>query len=141
MMNFTRLLLRRVLFAAGLETGMLGDYLPVLILMIVAAGFAAGAIVLSHVAGTKKPTHRKLSPYECGLESPGAPHERLPVRFYLIAMLFILFDIELIFLYPWAVVFNRMQPRTFLLLEMLVFILVLLVGYVYAWRKGALDWE
>jgi len=123
------------------EDAMLGDYLPVLILMIVAVCFAAGAIILSYFVGTKKPTDRKLAPYECGLESPGAPHERLPIRFYLVAMLFILFDIELIFFYPWAVAFNRMQPRSFLLVEMLVFILILLVGYVYAWRKGALDWE
>jgi len=120
---------------------MLGSYIPVLILGILAVGFAAGAIVLSKFAGPKKPTEVKLQPYECGIESPGVPKERFAVRFYLVAMLFILFDIELIFLYPWAVVFHFMQPRTFLLGEVVIFISILLVGYVFAWRKGALDWE
>ena len=120
---------------------MLGSYVPVLILAIIAVGFAVGAILLSKFVGPKAPSEVKLAPYECGIESPGLPKERFAVRFYLIAMLFILFDIELIFLYPWAVAFNVMNARTFLLLEIIVFIIILLIGYIYAWRKGALDWD
>lgn len=120
---------------------MLRDYLPVLILGIAALIFAAGAIILSRLLGPKKPSEAKLAPYECGIESPGVPKERFAIRFYLIAMLFILFDIEIIFMYPWAIAFNNMGARIFLLAEVIIFIVILLVGYIYAWRKGALDWE
>jgi len=118
------------------------DYLPILILFAVAAGFAVGAIALSFVLGPRRPNAQKLEPYECGMSPIGNTRGRFPIRFYLVAMLFILFDIEIIFLYPWAVLY--LQPganRLFLLGEIVVFIAILVIGYVYVWRKGALDWE
>ena len=118
---------------------MLSAYIPVLTLMILATGFAVGALLLSYIAGPKNPTEVKTEPYECGMRPIGSARQRVPVRFYLIAMLFILFDIEIVFLYPWAVVFN--QLGMFGLVEMLVFIAILAIGYAYVWRRGALEWE
>ncbi|HEY3331613.1 MAG TPA: NADH-quinone oxidoreductase subunit A [Capsulimonadaceae bacterium] len=120
-----------------------GDYLPLLILILLAAFIAGVLVVLSWILGPKRPTLEKLSPYECGVNPIGSARDRFPVKFYLVAMLFILFDIETIFLYPWAVLFrnNGMISRGFLLGEMAVFIVILFVGYIYVWKKGALDWE
>jgi len=121
------------------------DYLPILLMFIVAAGFAVGNVILSTFVGQRKRTRTKLMPYECGKDPVGSARERFSVKFYLIAMIFILFDIEVIFLIPWAVVFRSLAAlspamRQFAYLEMMVFIALLLVGYIYIRRKGAFDW-
>ncbi|HLE73029.1 MAG TPA: NADH-quinone oxidoreductase subunit A [Anaerolineales bacterium] len=118
---------------------MLQDYLPIVVLVLLSTGLAVAAVLLGHLLGPKRPTAAKLAPYESGMNPIGPGTRRFPVRFYLIAVLFILFDIEVVFFLPWAVTFRRLG--VFGLVEMFVFILVLLVGYVYAWKKGALDWE
>ena len=118
---------------------MLLDYLPILILVILAALFAAGSVLLSSLLGPRRPNPEKLSPYECGVEPVGTARERFSVKFYLVAMLFIIFDMEIVFLYPWAVVFQ--QLRVFGLMAMGSFLLVLLVGYFYVWKKGGLEWD
>src|SRR5215470_9022824 len=111
------------------------EYIPILIVFIFVAGFAVTNIVLSHLVGKRKNTRAKLMPYECGMDPVGSAHQRFSVKFYLIAMLFILFDIEAVFLLPWAVVFKTMSRvasgRSFIFFEMMIFIAVLLVGYVY----------
>src|SRR6266542_3384003 len=119
------------------------EYIPILIVFIFVAGFAVTNIVLSHVVGKRKNTRAKLMPYECGMDPVGSAHQRFSVKFYLIAMLFILFDIEAVFLLPWAVVFKTMTraltlngQRSFVFFEMMIFIAVLLVGYIYVWKKG-----
>ncbi|TYO95456.1 NADH dehydrogenase subunit A [Geothermobacter ehrlichii] len=118
---------------------MLDSYLPILVLIVIAVAFAVGSIVLSRLIGQKKPSEVKLAPYECGMPPVGSARERLSIKFYIIAMLFIVFDIEAVFLYPWAVMFKRLGLFGFV--EMGVFIIILLVGYVYVWKKGALEWE
>jgi NADH-quinone oxidoreductase subunit A len=118
---------------------MLADYLPIAILVLLAALFAAANIVLSSLLGPRHPNPEKLSPYECGVVPVGSARERFSVKFYLVAMLFIIFDMEIVFLYPWAVVMR--QLKLFGLVAMGSFRVVLLVGYFYAWRKGGLEWE
>jgi NADH-quinone oxidoreductase subunit A len=118
---------------------MLESYLPILVIVAVAFAFAIGSVVFSRLIGQKKPTAVKLAPYECGMPLVGTARERVSVKFYIIAMLFIIFDIEAVFLYPWAVMFKRLG--VFGVVEMGVFIAILLVGYVYVWKKGALEWE
>ena len=118
---------------------MLGAYLPILLLVIVAVLFGMVALVFSSLIGPKKPSALKLSPYESGCEPVGTARERFSIKFYLIAMLFILFDIEAVFLYPWAILYKRLG--VFGLAEMGVFIVILFVGYIYVWKKGALEWE
>ncbi len=122
---------------------MLQPYLPFLILLAVAAGTAVMMIVLSHFAAPRRPTRAKAAPYESGMPPLGSARERFSIKFYLVAMLFILFDIETVFLIPWATIFfNGAGPTMgFLLIEMLVFLLVLFVGYVYVWKRGALRWD
>jgi NADH-quinone oxidoreductase subunit A len=128
------------LAARALESaGMLLEYLPILILVVLAAAFAVGSLVASAVLGPRRPDPEKLSPYECGMEPVGTARERFSVKFYLVAMLFIIFDMEIVFLYPWAVVFQ--QLRLFGLVAMGTFLLVLLVGYFYVWKKGGLEWD
>ncbi len=120
------------------------EYLPILIVFIFVAGFAVTNIVLSHVIGKRKNTRAKLMPYECGMDPVGSAHQRFSVKFYLIAMLFILFDIEAVFLLPWAVVFKKLShtiSRPFVFFEMMIFVAVLLVGYVYVWKKGLFEWN
>ncbi len=122
------------------------DYLPILLMFGVAFVFAAGNILLSQFVGQRKSTRTKLMPYECGKDPVGSARERFSVKFYLIAMIFILFDIELIFLMPWAVVFRPLialggQMRTIIFVEMMVFVALLLVGYVYVVKKGLFDWS
>lgn len=119
------------------------DYLPILLMFIVAAGFAVGNVLLSQFVGQRKRTKTKLMPYECGKDPVGSARERFSVKFYLIAMIFILFDIEVIFLVPWAVVFRTLAAqglRWFVYIEMMLFIGLLLVGYIYVVKKGAFDW-
>jgi NADH-quinone oxidoreductase subunit A len=118
---------------------MLDSYLPILVLIAIALAFALGSVVMSRLVGQKKPSTVKLAPYECGMPPVGSARERVSVKFYIIAMLFIVFDIEAVFLYPWAVMFKRLGLFGFV--EMGVFIAILLVGYVYVWKKGALEWE
>lgn len=115
------------------------EYLPLVLL----AGFvilnAVGMLGLSQLVSPQRPTVPKASPYESGMPPLGHTHERFSVRFYMVAMLFIIFDIETVFMIPWAVAFR--QLGLFGLIEMLIFVLVLVAGYVYAWKRGALDWE
>src|SRR6266404_28885 len=121
----------------------LSDYLPILLIFIVAAGFAGGNIFISQFIGQRKRTRTKMMPYECGKDPVGSARERFSVKFYLIAMIFILFDIEVIFLIPWAVVFRSFSiagAGSLVYVEMMLFIVFLLVGYVYVVRKGAFDW-
>jgi NADH-quinone oxidoreductase subunit A len=118
-------------------------YLPFLIHMLMAGGIASAMVLLSWLIGQRKPTRAKLSPYECGMTPVGDSRERFSVKFYLVAMLFILFDVEAVFIYPWAVILRRfkaMGEGMFGLWEMLVYIAIFLVGFFYIWKKGVLDW-
>ncbi len=119
------------------------QYVPVLVLIIVALVLAIGMCGLSFILGPKKPTAYKSSIYECGMTPVGTARERFPIKFYLIAMLFIVFDIETIFLYPWAVTYSRQSfdMKLFYFGEMAVFVVILFVGYFYILGKGALDWD
>jgi NADH-quinone oxidoreductase subunit A len=124
----------------------LKDYLPILLMFLVAGGFAGGNILLSQLVGQRKQTRTKLMPYECGKDPVGSARERFSVKFYLIAMIFILFDIELIFLMPWAVVFKSLSAqgsamRNLIYVEMMLFVVLLLVGYIYVRKKGLFDWN
>jgi len=118
---------------------MLMQYLPIAILVVLATGLAFLFIALGHLFGPRRPTERKSLPYESGMIPIGPGTRRMPVRFYMVSVLFILFDIEVIFFLPWAVVLR--QLKLFGLMEMFVFVFILLVGYFYAWKKGALEWE
>jgi NADH-quinone oxidoreductase subunit A len=122
---------------------MLGGYIPILVMIIAAAVIALGMVGASAILGPKHPTRFKQSSYECGVTPVGNARERFPIKFYLIAMLFIIFDIETIFLYPWAVIFihNDKASKLFLLGEMGVFVAILFIGYFYILGKGALDWD
>ncbi|MEW6567382.1 MAG: NADH-quinone oxidoreductase subunit A [Chloroflexota bacterium] len=115
------------------------DFLPILVLILVAAGLALAAVLVGHLFGPRRPTARKGETYESGMRPIGPGRRRVPVHFYLVAVLFILFDIEIVFMLPWAVVLNQLRLPG--LVEMGIFVLILLVGYVYAWKKGALEWE
>jgi len=119
---------------------MANDFLPILIYGALTLFIAAvGMIGLSAIVGPRKDNVSKLSPYECGVEPVGSSRERFPIRFYMIGMLFLLFDLEVVFLYPWAVISKRLG--LFALVEMTVFVVILLIGYFWVWRKGALEWE
>jgi NADH-quinone oxidoreductase subunit A len=115
------------------------EYIAIALMIVLATLVALIAIGVGNLFGPKKKSAAKSMPYESGITPYGEATRRLPVRFYLIAVLFILFDIEVIFFLPWAVVFR--QLGLFGLIEMVIFIVILLVGYVYAWKKGALEWE
>ena len=115
------------------------EYFPIVVLIFLALVLAGLVIVLGHIFGPRNPTQRKSMPYESGMRPIGPGMRRMPVRFYMVAVLFILFDIEVVFFLPWAVVFRKLG--LFGLVEMFIFILILLVGYFYAWKKGALEWE
>ena len=119
---------------------MLREYLPVLLQILVAMLFAISALLVSVLVGKSgKRTSAKDLPYECGMIPQGERLPRFSVKFYLVAMLFILFDIEAIFLYPWALVYHDLKLFGFV--EMLVYIIILLAGYIFLWKKGALDWN
>ena len=113
-------------------------YFPVLVQAVIAMAVAAGILTLSYLLGKRVRNKAKDQPYECGVTAVGNARERFSVKFYLVGMLFILFDIEAIFLYPWAVVYRELKMFAFL--EMLVFIILILAGFYYIWKKGALDW-
>ena len=116
----------------------MNGFLPILIMIGLGVGFAAGSILLSQFVGPRKPTPEKLAPYECGMPAVGDARERQSVKFYLVAMIFLLFDIEVAFLYPWAMALRDLGWNGFV--QVLLFMALLLAGYVYVWRKGALDW-
>jgi NADH-quinone oxidoreductase subunit A len=124
------------------------NYVPILLVFIIAVAFVAVMILVSRLAGYNRPTRVKLMPYECGVEPVGTARERQSVKFYLVAMVFLLFDIEAVFLIPWAVVFpNIVREQASSTIgyifysEMMLFVLVLLIGLVYVWRKGILEWN
>src|SRR5881398_3269075 len=114
-------------------------YLPLLIHFLLAGALACAIVLLSWLIGYRRPTRAKLSPYECGMIPVGDARQRFSVKFYLVGMLFILFDVEAVFLYPWAVVYQSLKWLGFI--EMFLYIIVLFAGYVYIWKKGALDWD
>jgi NADH-quinone oxidoreductase subunit A len=114
------------------------SYLPILILGSVAAGFAVFTLVVSHLLGRPRPNPEKSAVYECGVPSAGMGRERFPIKFYLVCMIFILLDVDIAFLYPWALIFRDLG--VFGLVEMLVFVSLLGAGFAYAWKSGALDW-
>ena len=117
---------------------MLLSYLPILTLVLLAACFALATLFLSSGLGPRRPSRDKLSTYECGIDPVGSARERFSVKFYLVAMLFIIFDIEIVFLYPWAVILNSLG--LFGLVEMFFFLGILLIGLLYVWKKGGLEW-
>jgi NADH-quinone oxidoreductase subunit A len=114
------------------------DYLPLFTMLVLATLFAAGSFVASSIFAPSKPSAAKSAPYECGIVPTREPAERFPVRFYLVAMIFIIFDIEIIFLYPWAVIQDEL--KVFGLIEMVVFAVAVFVSFVYLISNGALDW-
>ncbi len=118
---------------------MINSYLPIFVILLVSAFIGVAIIVLSTLLGHRNATRVKLMPYECGMDPVGTARRRFSVRFFVIGMLFIVFDIELIFLFPWAAIYDKLTFFGFV--EMLVFVIVLLVGLVYVWKKGALEWE
>jgi NADH-quinone oxidoreductase subunit A len=113
-------------------------WLSILIMIALGAGFALISVLLSSVVGPKKPSPEKEAPYECGMPPVGDARERQSVKFYLVAMIFLLFDIEVAFLYPWAMALRDLGWPGFV--QVFLFMLLLLAGYIYVWRKGALDW-
>ena len=113
-------------------------WLSIFIMIVLGAGFAALAIGLSSLLGPSRPTPEKLAPYECGMPPVGDARERMSVKFYLVAMIFLLFDIEVAFLYPWAMALRDLGWNGFV--QVVIFIALLLSGYIYVWRKGALEW-
>ncbi|MBE1531669.1 NADH-quinone oxidoreductase subunit A [Actinomadura algeriensis] len=116
-------------------------YVPIIVLGVLAAGFAVGSVAMASVTGPKRWNRARLDAYECGIEPTPQPvgGGRFPIKYYLTAMLFIVFDIEIIFLYPWAVAFDQMG--IFALVEMVLFIVTVLVAYAYVWRRGGLEWD
>ncbi len=125
---------------------MLFDYVPILIQVLIAIGVGLGVIAISNFLGTKRPTPAKLIPYESGMLPVGMAWRRFPIKFYVTAMLFVIFDVEIIFFYPWAVILRFMKAGgpsyvIFGLVEMLVFLAFLLLGYVYILRRRALQWD
>ncbi|MBF0491291.1 MAG: NADH-quinone oxidoreductase subunit A [Deltaproteobacteria bacterium] len=123
---------------------MSNPYVPILLLFAIAFIFSGAFVGLSALFGPKKPTVSKNETYECGMPIVGSPRERFSVKFYLVAIIFILFDVEAVFLFPWAVLLNTFKAAgagLFIFWEMLAFLVVLFLGLVYVWKRGALDWE
>jgi len=118
---------------------MLGNYFPVLLFIVVGLGVGVAPMVLGRLVGPHRPDSAKLSPYECGFEAFEDARMKFDVRYYLVAILFILFDLEIAFLFPWAVVLKEIG--TFGFVSMLIFLAILVVGFIYEWMKGALEWE
>jgi NADH-quinone oxidoreductase subunit A len=118
---------------------MLSDFLPIGILFLMAVAFAGIALAAPHLITRAHPTREKMLPYECGIDPVGDARGRFSVHYYVVAMMFIIFDVEVVFLYPWAVAFR--QLRMVGLVEAAVFLAILLVGYVYLWRRGAFEWD
>jgi len=117
---------------------MLDTYIPIFLFILVAIGFAIFTLMVAGLVHPRRYNKVKLQPYECGIEPETDARDRYSVRYYLVAMLFVIFDVETVFMFPWAVIMDELA--LFGLIEMLVFLFILVVGYMYAWRKGALDW-
>ena len=120
-------------------TSYLIEYLPILLFVLIGLGIAIGMTAIPFIVGDKKPDNEKLSPYECGFEAFDDARGRFDVRFYLVAILFIIFDLEVAFLFPWAITLGKIGLFGFW--SMMIFLLVLTVGFIYEWKKGALEWE
>jgi len=125
------------------------DYAPIAVMFLIAAGFAASQLLVTELIGPKKRTAIKLMPYECGKDPVGSAHDKYSVKFYTVAVIFLLFDIEVLFIMPFAVAFKSLLSEekmsgiafgTIALIEILVFIATLIVGYIYVWKKGIFDW-
>jgi NADH-quinone oxidoreductase subunit A len=117
---------------------MLRAYVPIFLFIVIAIAFAFVTLIASWLVHASKPNAVKLEPYECGIEATTDARDRYSVRYYLVAMLFVIFDVETVFMFPWAVILDRLA--VFGLIEMALFLLILVVGYFYAWKKGALEW-
>lgn len=120
-------------------TYLANEYAPIFIFILIAIAMGAAPLVLTTLLAEQKPNAEKLSPYECGFEAFEDARLQFDVRFYLLAILFVIFDLESAFLFPWAIVLD--QIGLFGFVEMVMFLFILLVGYIYAWKKGALEWE
>lgn len=122
---------------------MIENYFPIFIVFIVAVGFVFVSLIATHLIGPRINNPVKMMPYESGVDPVGETRIRFSIRFFLIALLFIIFDIEIVFLYPWAVVFKDFLSTSgaFIFFEMVVFLAILVFGFVYVWRNGALEWE
>jgi NADH-quinone oxidoreductase subunit A len=118
---------------------MLNSWLLILLMMIIAVGFGGVSVLLSRVLGPRNPTPEKMAPYECGMPAVGDARERQSIKFYVIAMIFLLFDIEVAFLYPWALALRSLGWGGYV--QVVLFTAVLSAGYIYVWKKGALDWS
>jgi len=118
---------------------MLSNYVPILIIFLLAAAFGIGVVIISSLLGPRRPTPAKQDTYECGMDVQADSRRPFDVKYYLVAMAFLVFDVEVVFLFPWAVRFKMLG--LFGLVEMLVFVFILLVGYAYIWKKGVLEWE
>jgi NADH-quinone oxidoreductase subunit A len=142
---FDRLASTRYYTVSPMTSSGLQAYVPLLIHLLIAALLATALITLSTVIGWKRPNKAKSQAYECGITPTGDAREPFSVKFYLVAMVFILFDVEAIFLYPWAFIFKDLarnaETHWFGFIEMIIYIAILLVGYIYLWKKGALDWH
>jgi NADH-quinone oxidoreductase subunit A len=123
----------------GTNTFMLAEYFPILLFILVGLGVGVAPLVLGRLLGPNRPDPEKLSPYECGFEAFEDARMKFDVRYYLVAILFILFDLEIAFLFPWAAVVNEIGMPGYL--AMMLFLAILTVGFVYEWMKGALEWE
>ena len=118
---------------------MLIEYLPILLFLIFSLILSIGALSLSFLLSPKKPNDEKLSPYECGFEPFDDARTKFDIRFYLVALLFIIFDLEVVFLFPWAISLENIG--IFGYLSMMIFLIILTIGFIYEWKKGALEWE
>ena len=118
---------------------MIDNWLLIFLLMVMAVGFGGVSVLLGRLLGPRNPTPEKSAPYECGMPAVGDARERQSIRFYLIAMIFLLFDIEVAFLYPWALALRSLGWAGYV--QVVLFTLVLVAGYIYVWKKGALDWS
>jgi len=117
----------------------LENYFPVLVFIVMGAIFGGAPMIISMLAGPSKPDDEKLSPYECGFEAFEDARMKFDVRYYLVAILFIIFDLEIAFLFPWAIVLDEIGWFGFI--GMFIFLLILVIGFIYEWKKGALEWE
>ena len=122
-----------------MPTDYLKDYLPIILFLIIALGLSISFVILNFILSPKKPDPEKLSPYECGFEPFNDSRIEFDVMFYLVAILFIIFDLEIAFLFPWAISLGKIGLFGFI--SMMIFLFILTVGFIYEWKKGALDWE
>jgi len=118
---------------------MLENYLPILVFLVLGFAFGLGPVIAGFILGPRRPDSEKLSPYECGFEAFEDSRMKFDVRYYLVAILFIIFDLEIAFLFPWAVVLGKIGMFGFV--SMVIFLAILVIGFIYEWKKGALEWE